>query len=101
MRLTAVDMRDGFSVLPGTGRSQAATMVLFPGRSTGGPDNRHPRSDQWLYVTSGSGTAVVDGEERELRGGAMLLIEAGEAHEVTNTGDAPLETINFFAPPVF
>jgi len=37
-----------FKVVAGTGRSQAPTMVLRPGQATGGEDNVHPRSDQWL-----------------------------------------------------
>ncbi|CAN5299172.1 hypothetical protein BH18GEM1_BH18GEM1_18840 [soil metagenome] len=44
-----------FDVVAGTDRSQAATMDLEPGRSTGGPDNRYPETDQWLYVVSGRG----------------------------------------------
>ena len=59
MNLTEIDMQSGFRVLAGTARSQAATMVLSPGQSTGGPDNRHPQSDQWLFVILGRGKVVV------------------------------------------
>jgi len=44
-----------FRIVAGTARSQAATMILRPGQATGGQDNVHPESDQWLYVVSGSG----------------------------------------------
>jgi mannose-6-phosphate isomerase-like protein (cupin superfamily) len=101
VKLTEIDMRSSFEVLSGTDRSQAATMVLQPGRSTGGPNNRHERSDQWLVVTSGRGKAIVEGEEHELHEGSLLLIEAGEAHEILNDGESPLETLNFYAPPVY
>jgi uncharacterized cupin superfamily protein len=70
MDLVQIDPREGFEVLAGTDRAQAATMTLAPGRSTGGPDNRHPRSDQWLYVVSGEGRAVVEGAESRLREGS-------------------------------
>lgn len=90
-----------FDVIAETPRSQAATMVLEPGRSTGGPDNRHPDSDQWLYVISGTGVATVEGEEIELAPGALLLIEAGEAHETSCRGDEPLRTVNVYAPPAY
>ena len=60
MKLTEIDMQGGFRVLAGTDRSQVATMVLSPGQSTGGPDNRHPQSDQWLFVILGHGKAVVE-----------------------------------------
>ena len=101
MKLTEIDMQGGFRVLAGSDRSQAATMVLSPGQSTGGPDNRHPGSDQWLFVVLGRGKAIVDGEERVLEEGSLLLIEAGEAHEIRNDGDRPLETLSFYAPPVY
>jgi hypothetical protein len=49
----------GFRVAFGNKRSQAAEMGLGVDDSEGGPDNRHGRSDQWLYVVSGIGTATV------------------------------------------
>jgi mannose-6-phosphate isomerase-like protein (cupin superfamily) len=101
MELAQIDPREGFEVLAGTDRAQAATMTLGPGQSTGGPDNRHPKSDQWLYVVSGEGRAVVEGEESRLREGALLLIEAGEAHEIANDGERPLKTFSVYAPPVY
>lgn len=101
MDLVRMDSARGFEVLAGTERSQAAAMTLAPGRSTGGPDNRHATSDQWLYVVSGEGRAILDGEEHALNAGDLLLIEAGEAHEISNTGDHPLETLNIYAPPEY
>jgi mannose-6-phosphate isomerase-like protein (cupin superfamily) len=101
MKLTEIDMQSGFRVLAGSDRSQAATMVLSTGQSTGGPDNRHPGSDQWLFVVLGRGKAIVEGEEHGLEEGSLLLIEAGEAHEIRNDGDRPLETLSFYAPPVY
>ena len=47
---------DGFQVLASSERAQVATMVLEPGETVGGPDSRHERSDQWLYVIGGEGT---------------------------------------------
>lgn len=90
-----------FDVLGGTDRSQAATMVLEPSRSTGGPDNRHDDSDQWLYVVSGRGSATVEGETVDLAAGSLVLIEAGEAHEVAAAEDARLVTISVYAPPAY
>lgn len=90
-----------FRIVGGTRRSQAATMILDPGKSTGGPDNYHEHSDQWLYVYSGSGKAIVSGEAIELSKGTVLLISAGESHEIRNTGDEPLKTLNVYAPPAY
>ena len=101
MELVQLDLSSGFEVLAGTERSQAASMVLAPGSSTGGPDNRHPESDQWVYVISGDGSAVVEGTERELGAGSLLLIEAGEAHEVKSARDRPLQMLSIYAPAVY
>ena len=101
MKLVQVDPGDGFHVLTGSDRSQAATMVLQPGTGTGGADNRHCESDQWLYVLSGHGSCVVDGAEHVLGTGSLLLIEAGETHEITSGPHAPLVTLSLYAPPVY
>jgi mannose-6-phosphate isomerase-like protein (cupin superfamily) len=36
-----------------------------------------------------------------LAAGTLLVIERGERHEVDNTGDGPLKTLNFYYPPAF
>ena len=38
----------GFRVALGNRRSQAAEMVLRPGKGEGDPHNRHRGADQWL-----------------------------------------------------
>jgi mannose-6-phosphate isomerase-like protein (cupin superfamily) len=91
----------GFSVILGSRKAQAATMVLAPGDCEGGPDNRHRGSDQWLYVLSGSGKAIVKGKRQPLRAGTLLLIERGATHEIRNTGRAPLKTLNLYVPPAY
>jgi len=91
----------GFRVMLGDGHSQAAQMVLAPGDSEGGPDNRHPASDQWLYVAAGIGSAIVNGERVELREGTLVLIQRGDAHEIRNTGRVPLRTVNVYVPPAY
>ncbi|HVH31841.1 MAG TPA: cupin domain-containing protein [bacterium] len=93
--------RGFFKIVAQSPRSQAATMTLRPGQSTGGEDNLHPHADQWLYVVSGLGQATVEGETLTLEAGALLLIEAGETHEISNRGQDPLITINIYTPPAY
>ena len=95
------DREEFFSVVAGTERSQAASMVLAPGQSTGGPTNRHQHSDQWLYVIDGKGEATVDGEVYALSTGDLVVIEPGEPHEIRNPGEQPLVTVNVYAPPEY
>ena len=91
----------GFRIVLGNGRSQAAQMTLAPGESEGGPDNRHRGADQWLYVVAGTGSAVVNGKRYPLRPGTLMLIEHGDRHEIRNTGRRPLRTLNVYVPPAY
>jgi mannose-6-phosphate isomerase-like protein (cupin superfamily) len=50
---------------------------------------------------SGRGVAIVEEEEHELSPGMLLLIEAGEAHELRSGPDETLATLNFYAPPEY
>jgi len=76
-------------------------MTLAPGDCEGGPDNRHRGADQWLFVQSGSGAAIVNGRRIRLRDGSLVLIERGDIHEIRNTGRAPLRTLNVYVPPAY
>lgn len=96
---------EGFRVAFEVRRAQCAEMVLAPGDSEGGDDNRHRGADQWLYVVEGEGVAIVEvgGRRRRvaLEAGRLLVIEKGERHEVRNTGSTRLKTLNFYYPPAF
>lgn len=101
MKHTQLDLTQGFAVAFGNERAQAAVMVVQPDETVGGPDNRHGGSDQWLYVVAGQGSATVGGRDCELRPGVLVLIERGEAHEIRNSGDVVLQTLNFYTPPAY
>jgi mannose-6-phosphate isomerase-like protein (cupin superfamily) len=91
----------GFRVTIGNRRAQGAEMVIGPGDREGGPDNNHRGSDQWLFVLSGTGVAIVNGRRSPLTGGSLVLIERGEMHEIRNTGRTPLRTLNIYVPPAY
>jgi mannose-6-phosphate isomerase-like protein (cupin superfamily) len=91
----------GFKVLIGNKRAQAAQMTIPVGDSEGGPTNRHRGADQWLYVASGSGTAIIKGRRYPLSPGTLLLIEHGDQHQIKNTGRRPLKTLNIYSPPAY
>jgi mannose-6-phosphate isomerase-like protein (cupin superfamily) len=106
MRSKQLTFETGFRVTFDVRQVQAAEMVIAPGDSEGGPDNRHRGADQWLFVVAGSGVAKVSaasGERRqvELVPGTLLVIEHGERHEIDNTGNELLKTLNFYYPPAF
>ena len=101
MRRIQLRFGKGFKVVAGNARAQAATMVIAPGECEGGPDNRHRGADQWLYVVEGTGSATVRGKRHALRPGTLLLIEAGDTHEIRASGSAPLRTLNVYVPPAY
>ena len=101
MKLERLRFRKSFRVIRGNRRAQAAEMVITPGNSEGDPRNRHRGADQWLFVRSGTGVAVVNERRHRLRAGALLLIERGDRHEIRNTGRTPLRTLNVYVPPAY
>ena len=76
-------------------------MVIAPGDSEGGAGNRHRGADQWLFVLSGTGLAVLGGRTRRIKAGSIVLIERKTVHEIRNTGRTPLKTLNIYVPPAY
>ena len=101
MKRKSLRFGQGFRVALGNARSQAAEMVLPPGKAEGDAHNRHRGADQWLYVVSGTGVAKVNKRRHALKPGSLLLIEHGDEHEVRNAGRGLLKTLNFYVPPAY
>jgi oxalate decarboxylase/phosphoglucose isomerase-like protein (cupin superfamily) len=101
MKRKKLHFKNGFRVVFGNRRGQAAEMVIPPGDAEGDPGNYHRGADQWLYVVAGSGRAIVNGKRFPLRAGTLVLIERGDRHEIRNTGRKPLQTLNLYAPPAY
>jgi mannose-6-phosphate isomerase-like protein (cupin superfamily) len=101
MKRKQLRMGKGFRVVFGNKYAQAAEMVLPPGDAEGSPDNRHRAADQWMYVVSGKGTALVNGTRIQIKPGSLLLIERRDRHEIRGTGRVPLRTLNIYVPPAY
>jgi mannose-6-phosphate isomerase-like protein (cupin superfamily) len=101
MKRKALRFGQGFRVVLGNRRSQAAEMVMKPGKGEGDPGNRHRGADQWLFVESGKGVAIVNKRRYRLAAGTLMLIEKGDVHEIRNTGRTLLKTLNFYVPPAY
>lgn len=101
MKYEHLSFDEDFRVVFDLRNVQAAEMTLAPGDQEGGPDNRHRGADQWLYVVSGTGLAIVEGRQQVLEAGSLLVVEKGENHEIRNTGSTPLKTLNFYSPPAY
>lgn len=101
MRRKHLRFGKGFRVAIGNERSQAAEMVLTPGSKEGGAENDHRGSDQWLFVVSGTGSAIINGHRYSLNPGSIFLIERGDQHEIRADGTEPLQTLNIYVPPAY
>jgi mannose-6-phosphate isomerase-like protein (cupin superfamily) len=99
--------RGQFDLLVATREAQAAKMTLRPGATSDDePSNEHPHCEQWLFVISGKGQALI-GKRRgalrrvDLAANSLLVIEKGELHQIKNTGRRSLVTINMYVPPAY
>lgn len=101
MKSDQLSFRPGFRLSVSNSRSQAAVLVLAVGGREGGPDNNHRGADQWLFIVEGTGTAIINGHKTSLKPGKMVLIEAGDRHEIRNTGRSLLKTVSIYAPPAY
>jgi mannose-6-phosphate isomerase-like protein (cupin superfamily) len=101
MKSKQLRFNQGFRVAIDGQRAQVAEMVIHPGDREGDAGNRHRAADQWLFVVSGTGEAVVNGRRLKLKAGTMLLIEHKDRHEVKNTGRTLLKTLNFYHPRAY
>ena len=99
--------RAEFQPVAATRLAQAAVMELPPGGASDEKlSNEHPHCEQWLIVSSGTGSATVvsrQGKRRQvkLQPGSLLIIERGERHLIRNTGRKLLSTVNFYVPPAY
>ncbi|HVX13303.1 MAG TPA: cupin domain-containing protein [Pirellulales bacterium] len=99
--------RGQFELLAATRGAQAAKMTLRPGAASDDePGNEHPDCEQWLFVVSGTGVAVIGKRQNALRRvplteNSLLLIEKGELHQIKNTGRGAMVTINLYVPPAY
>jgi hypothetical protein len=81
----SINSRGKFELLHPTRGAQAALMTLRPGGvSDKEPGNEHPASEQWVFVISGTGEALVGKKcsslrRTKIRERSLVLIEQGES----------------------
>ncbi|MBP1152797.1 cupin domain-containing protein [Methylocaldum sp. RMAD-M] len=82
-----------------TGRNtQLVLMTLQPREEIG--VETHEEHDQFIRIESGTGLAVLNGEEHPLSDGVAVVIPAGVEHNVINTSsDQPLRLYTLYSPP--
>lgn len=81
---------------------QVTLMSIPPGDDIG--LEAHPGTDQFLRIDGGRGKVQMGPEreqldfEKEVEDGWAIMVPAGTWHNVTNTGDEPLQIYAVYAP---
>ncbi len=75
---------------------QLVLMCLKPGEDIG--EEVHSL-DQFIRCESGSGKAILDGVEHEVRDGTAIVVPAGARHNIINGPDSAMKLYTVYAPP--
>lgn len=67
--------------------------VFPPGECA--PAHHHEDMAEVFFIESGSGLIHIDGNEYILKPGRCILVQAGESHELVNTGNVDL-VVSYF-----
>jgi mannose-6-phosphate isomerase-like protein (cupin superfamily) len=70
---------------------------VLPGETVR-PAHSHPNSEELIYIMSGSGRVMIEGEIGDVKEGSAILFEQGKVHMLKNTSDIEMKVICFFAP---
>jgi mannose-6-phosphate isomerase-like protein (cupin superfamily) len=76
-------------------KSQLVVMDIPVGGEIG--EEVHPNVEQTLFFLSGSGKAVIDGEETEVSAGDVAVVTPGAKHNFLNTGSESLKVATIYA----
>lgn len=89
---------DNFRKVLETGKNtQIVVMSIPPGGEIG--EEVHDDTDQVLYFVQGSGKAVLEGEEKEVKKDDIVLVHQGTKHNFVNNGQEDLKIITAYSPP--
>ncbi len=78
-------------------KSQLVVMEIPAGGEIG--EEVHEHVEQTLFFLSGAGRAVINGEEKPIGSGDVVVVTPGTRHNFINTGDEPLKVYTVYAPP--
>jgi quercetin dioxygenase-like cupin family protein len=72
-------------------------MIRYPA-GTAAPAHHHEGAEHFQYILSGTGTAVLEGEEYSLSTGDVLYNYENEVHSFFNDQDNEFSFVEFFVP---
>lgn len=77
---------------------QLVVMSLKPNEDIG--MEVHETTDQFLRIEEGEGKSILNGEERNIKEGEVVIVPAGTEHNIINTSsEKPLKLYTIYSPP--
>ena len=77
--------------------SQLVVMSIKPGEDIG--EEVH-QLDQFIRCEAGTGKAILDDVEHDIKDGFVVVVPAGTKHNIVNTSpDKPLKLYTLYSPP--
>ncbi|SEK92918.1 cupin domain-containing protein [Parapedobacter koreensis] len=70
---------------------------VLPGEAVR-PAHSHPKSEEAIYIISGNGKVMIEGEVGNVKAGSLVLFEQGKVHMLKNTSTEEMKVVCFFAP---
>jgi quercetin dioxygenase-like cupin family protein len=62
------------------------------------PAHSHPNGEEIIYIVSGSGKVMIEGEVQPVTAGSAVLFPQGKIHMLRNSGTEEMKVACFFAP---
>lgn len=78
-------------------KSQLVIMNIPPGGEVG--EETHDHVEQTLYIHTGAGEGMLNGETFPLAPGETIVVTPGTRHNFKNTGTEPMKIITTYSPP--
>ncbi len=96
--LVAVQQNSFFRKVLFTGeKSQLVVMEIPPGGEIG--EETHEHVEQTLFFHTGSARAFLNGTEKDIVAGDVVVVTPGTRHNFVNTGTGPLKVYTVYTPP--
>ena len=96
--LRETDENNNFRKVIFTGaKSQLVVMEIPPGGEIG--EETHEHVEQTLFFLRGAAKAFLNGEEKNIKEGDVVVVTPGTKHNFINTGTEPLKVYTVYAPP--
>ncbi len=77
-------------------RSQLVVMNIPTGGEIG--EETHAKVEQTIFIQSGNAKSMLDGKEKEIKAGDVVVVTPGTKHNIVNSGADALLIYTVYAP---